>query len=43
MVRGPASVSKTALVLDATHNTDAEKDAIYASLNALGIQVLEAA
>lgn len=43
MVRGPASVSKTALVLDATHNTDAEKAVIYASLAAMGIQVLEAA
>lgn len=43
MVRGPATISKTALVLDASHDTQAEKDAIYASLAALRIQVLEAA
>lgn len=42
MVRGPASVSKAALILDATHNTDPEKAAIYAALEAKGIQVLEA-
>lgn len=39
--RGPASISKGALVLDATHNLDAEKAAIYAALEAKGIQVLE--
>ena len=39
MVRGPAIVSKDALVLDASHDLQAEKDAIYASLTALGIIV----
>ena len=39
MVRGPAIVSKDALVLDASHDLQAEKDAIYASLLALGIIV----
>lgn len=39
MVRGPAIVSKDALVLDASHDLQAEKDAIYASLTALGILV----
>jgi hypothetical protein len=43
MTRGPASVSKGALVLDATHNLDAEKLAIYTALEALNIQVLETA
>lgn len=40
LTRGPASVSKSALVLDATYDLDAEKDAVYASLEAVGIQVL---
>jgi hypothetical protein len=40
LTRGPASVSKSALVLDATYNLDAEKDVVYASLEAVGIQVL---
>lgn len=39
MVRGPAIVSKDALVLDASHDLQAEKDAIYASLTTLGILV----
>lgn len=39
LVRGPAVVSKDALVLDASHDLQAEKDAIYASLTALGIIV----
>ena len=39
MVRGPAIVSKDALVLDASHDLQAEKDAIYASLTALGVLV----
>lgn len=43
LVRGPASVSKGGLVLDASHNLDAEKAAIYAALEAKGIQVLNAA
>lgn len=40
--RGPATVSKAGLVLDASHNLDAEKAAIYAALEAKGIQVLDA-
>jgi hypothetical protein len=40
IVRGPAEVSKGALVLDATYDLDAEKDVIYASLEALNISVL---
>lgn len=40
LTRGPSSVSKTALVLDATYNLDAEKAVVYASLEAKGIQVL---
>jgi hypothetical protein len=43
LVRGPASVSKAGLILDATFDTDAEKQAVYASLQALGIQTLDAA
>ncbi len=42
LLKGPAVVSKTALVLDATHDLQAEKDAIYASLEAKGIQVNDA-
>jgi hypothetical protein len=41
LTRGPASVSAGALVLDATYDLDAEKLAVYASLEALGIQVLD--
>jgi hypothetical protein len=41
LTRGPARVSKLGLVLDATYNLDAEKNVVYASLEALGIQVLE--
>lgn len=40
LTRGPAIVSKAGLVLDATYDLDAEKDAIYASLEAVGIAVL---
>lgn len=39
LVRGPTITSKDALVLDASHDLQAEKDAIYASLTALGILV----
>lgn len=39
LVRGPAIISKDALVLDATINTTPEKDAVYAALEALGIRV----
>lgn len=41
MTRGPASVAAGALVLDASHDLNAEKLAIYASLEAKGIQVLD--
>ena len=37
LVRGPAIVSKAALVLDATYDLDAEKAAVYAALEAKGI------
>mgnify|MGYP003450268578 FL=1 len=40
MVKGPAEISKGALVLDATYDNDAKKDAVYASLEAVGINVL---
>lgn len=40
LVKGPAEVSKGALVLDATYDLDAEKAAVYASLEALNINVL---
>lgn len=36
LVRGPAIVSKTGLILDASHTTQAHRDAIYAALLALG-------
>lgn len=39
MIKGPAIVSKGALVLDATYDTDAEKAAVYAALEAKGIAV----
>lgn len=41
LTRGFAKVSKAGLVLDATYDTQPEKDVIYASLEALGIQVLD--
>jgi len=41
VVRGPAGISKGALVLDATYNLDAEKQAVYDALEALGIQCLD--
>lgn len=40
--RGPATVSKAGLVLDASFDLQAEKDALYAVLEAAGIQVLDA-
>jgi hypothetical protein len=40
LVKGPAEVSMGALVLDASYDLDAEKAAIYASLEALNINVL---
>ncbi len=39
--RGPMGVSKNGLVLDATYDTSPEKAAVYASLEALGIQCLD--
>ena len=41
LVRGPAIVSKAALILDATYDLDAEKAAVYAALEAKGILVNE--
>ncbi len=40
--RGPAGVSKSALILDASHNTAPELAAVYAAIEALGIKVLDA-
>lgn len=42
MHRGPAIISKAALVLDASIDTDAEKAAVYAALEAKGIQINDA-
>ena len=39
MYRGPAEVSKGALVLNATYDNDAKKLAVYDALEAKGIQV----
>lgn len=39
--RGPAGVSKAGLVLNATYDNATKKNTVYASLEALGIQVLE--
>lgn len=41
LVRGPATVAKQALTLDASHDLQAEKDAIYAALEAKNILVVE--
>lgn len=41
LVKGPAAVSKGALVLDATYNDDTKKNALYADLAAKDIQILE--
>lgn len=41
LLKGPAAVSKGALILDSTYDNDAKKNAIYASLEAKGIKVLE--
>lgn len=40
LVKGPLEVSKGALVLDVTYDNDAKKDAVYASLEAVNINVL---
>lgn len=42
LIKGPAIVSKAGLVLDASHNTAPELAAIYAALEAKGIQVNDA-
>jgi Bacteriophage lambda head decoration protein D len=42
LVRGPSIVSKAALILDATYDLQAEKDAVYAALEAAGIRVNDA-
>lgn len=39
LIKGPAVVSKAALILDASHDLDAEKAAVYAALEAKNIQV----
>lgn len=38
--KGPLEVSRDALVLDASYDLQAEKDVVYASLEAVGINVL---
>lgn len=43
LVKGPASVAKGGLVLDSTYDNATKKAAVYASLEAKGIQVLESA
>lgn len=39
LIKGPALVSKAALILDASHDLDAEKLAVYTALEAKGIMV----
>lgn len=41
LLRGPAEVAKGALVLDASYSNQAQKDAVYASLEAKNIQVAD--
>ena len=41
MTRGPASISKGAMVFDATFDDATKKGVVYAALEAKGIQVLE--
>lgn len=43
LVKGPATLSKGGLVLDSTYDNDTKKNVVYASLEALGFQLLEAA
>lgn len=40
LIKGPAEVSKDALVLDVTYNDNTKKQAVYDSLEALNINVL---
>lgn len=42
LIKGPAIVSKLGLVLDASYDLQAEKDAVYAALEAKGIAVNDA-
>lgn len=42
LIKGPAEVSKFGVLLDASFNDDAKKNAAYAALEAKGINVLEA-
>lgn len=42
MLKGPAVVSKAALILDASFDLQSEKDSLYAALEAKGIQVNDA-
>jgi len=42
LVKGPAIVSKSGLVLDSTYNDDAKKAAVYTALEAKGVQVNDA-
>lgn len=42
LVKGPAEVSEFGIVLDASYDLQAEKDAAYAALEAKGINVLKA-
>ena len=39
LIKGPAVVSKAGLILDASYDNDAKKNAVYASLEGKGIQV----
>lgn len=41
LLKGPAAVSKGALILDATYDDDTKKGVVYAALEAKGIKVLE--
>lgn len=41
LLKGPAAVSKGALILDSTYDSDAKKLAVYTALEAKGIKVLE--
>ena len=43
LVKGPASIAKGGLVLDATYDDATKKGVVYAALEAKGIQVLESA
>lgn len=43
LVKGPATISRAGLVLDATYNDSTKKGVVDATLTSLGIQILEAA